>query len=180
VNRESGTRAAQEREKEGEEFLGVLDEIARPFMERMSDREMATFRLMLMAITAARNAETLGDPKSAEDFVRQAGLIMETFGVTPEEEETASGLLDIVRDLRGLFDRQKEEEAKQAGKLVIAEKFQRRKPQESHGGRRSWISSHLHSENSFLEVLASPPIRRMFRSMSPALPNLSTVSRIFE
>jgi hypothetical protein len=97
----------------------------------MANREMATFRLMLMAITAARNAETLGDPKSAEDFLRQAGLIMETFGVTPEEEETASGLLDIVRDLRGFFDRQKEEEAKQAGKLVITEKFQRRKPQES-------------------------------------------------
>jgi hypothetical protein len=33
--------------------------------------------------------------------------------------------------LRGLFDRQKEEEAKQAGRLVIAEKFQRRKLQDS-------------------------------------------------
>jgi hypothetical protein len=98
---------------------------------------------MLMAITAARNAETLGDPKSAEDFVRQAGLIMEAFGVTPGEEETASGLLDIVRDLRGLFDRQKEEEASRLGGLSSQRSF-------SEGSYKSRRTKKLDKLPSFL------------------------------
>jgi hypothetical protein len=103
-------------------------------MERLSDREMATFRLMSLATTAAHDAERLGAPEAAEGLPRQAGLIMETFRVTPEEEETASGLLDIVEGLRGLFVRQKEEETRQAGKLVTEEKSWRRKPPSPSGG----------------------------------------------
>lgn len=131
MDRESGIRAAQERQRERDEFIGVLDEMAGPYQARMSGREWATFRLMVMALAAEHDAVTQGDPEAAEAFLGQAEFIMETFGVTPQEKATASGLLDIVDGLGGLFARQRDEELKQAGKLVVEEKFQRRKPQES-------------------------------------------------